>query len=124
MQQAPIKSEKKPLDNILIALAVILFLAGFYLIGSIYLASSAWYIRSSIVLASLLGSLLSLSLTSYRSRFFSLLKGARIEFKKVHWPQKNQWLITTAKVIVLVAVFAIFLSLVDWMLASFIKWIL
>lgn len=124
MQQAPIKVEKKPLDGVLTAIAIILFLGGFYLVGSIHFAGSAWYIRLLIVLASVFGAVLSLSLTSYRERIVSLVRGAQIELRKVYWPKKNEWLVTTGKVIVCVVVFALFLSLVDWLLASIIRWIL
>lgn len=124
MQQAPIKVDKKPLDGVFTAIAVFLFLGGFYLIGSMYFAASPWYIRLAIVLVSLVGAVLSLAATSHRQRFLSLVRGAQIELRKVHWPGKNEWLVTTGKVIVCVMVFALFLSLVDWILASIIRWIL
>ncbi|MBV7433601.1 preprotein translocase subunit SecE [Cardiobacteriaceae bacterium TAE3-ERU3] len=124
MQQTPVQVKKKPLDGVFTALAVIFFLGGFYLIDSIFLAGSAWYVRFGVVIVALLLSIGSLSLTGYREKFVSLFKGARVELRKVHWPSKDEAVKTTLMVLAIVAVFAIFLSIIDWLLALIIRGIM
>lgn len=124
MQQAPVEIEKKPLDGLLITVATIIFLGGFYLAGSLFFAGREWYIRLLVIVVALLASVGVLALTSYRAKLVSLARGARIELRKVHWPSKDEWWKSTLMVLVIVTVFALFLSLVDWILAAFIQWIL
>lgn len=124
MQQAPVEVTKKPFDGVLIFIATIIFLGGFYLAGSLFFAGEPWYIRLLIVVAALLAASAVMALTSYRSKILSLARGARIELKKVHWPSKDEWWKATLMVLVIVTVFALFLSLVDWILAAFVKWVL
>ena len=124
MQQTPVQVKKKPLDGLFTALAVIFFLGGFYLIDSIFLAGAAWYVRLGVVIASLLLAIGALSLTGYREKFISLFKGARVELRKVHWPSKDEAVKTTLMVLAIVAVFAIFLSIIDWLLALIIRGIM
>ncbi|MDO4777303.1 MAG: preprotein translocase subunit SecE [Cardiobacteriaceae bacterium] len=124
MQQAPVEIEKKPLDGVLIFLATLLFLGGFYLAGSLFFAAKPWYIRLLIIVVAIVSSLAVLALSSYRARLFSLARGARIELRKVHWPSKDEWWKATLMVLVIVTVFALFLSLIDWLLAALIQWVL
>lgn len=124
MQQTPIQVKKKPLDGLFTALSVIFFLGGFYLIDSIFLAGSAWYIRFAVVVVSLTLALGAISLTGYREKIISLFKGSRIELRKVHWPSKDDAIKTTLMVLAIVSVFAIFLSIIDWLLALIIHGIM
>lgn len=124
MQQAPVQVEKKPLDGLLVTLSIVIFLAGFYLAGSLFFAGREWYIRLLIIVVALFASAGILSLTSYWRKVLSLARGARIELRKVHWPTKDEWWKATLMVIVIVTVFALFLSLIDWILAAFIQWVL
>lgn len=124
MQQAPVEIEKKPLDGVLIFVATLLFLGGFYLAGSLFFAAKPWYIRLLIIVAAVVSSLGVLALSSYRARIVSLARGARIELRKVHWPSKDEWWKATLMVLVIVTVFALFLSLIDWLLAALIQWVL
>lgn len=124
MQQAPVEVTKKPFDGVLIVIATIIFLGGFYLAGSLFFAGEPWYIRLLIVVVAFLAASAVMALTSYRSKILSLARGARIELKKVHWPSKDEWWKATLMVLVIVTVFALFLSLVDWILAAFVKWVL
>lgn len=124
MQQAPVEIEKKPLDGVLIFVATLLFLGGFYLAGSLFFAAKPWYIRLLIIVATVVSSLGVLALSSYRARIVSLARGARIELRKVHWPSKDEWWKATLMVLVIVTVFALFLSLIDWLLAALIQWVL
>ena len=124
MQQAPVEIEKKPFDGVLVFIATIIFLGGFYLAGSLFFAGREWYIRLLIIVVALLASAGVLALSSWRAKLISLARGARIELRKVHWPSKDEWWKSTLMVLVIVAVFALFLSLVDWILAAFIQWVL
>jgi len=58
-------------------------------------------------------------------RYFSIagqfLKDAKVELKKVKWPTRKELLASTAVVIVLVLVMAIFLGLIDFGLIKIIK---
>ncbi|UJF23768.1 preprotein translocase subunit SecE [Suttonella sp. R2A3] len=124
MQQSPLQVKKKPLDGLFTALAVLFFLGGFYLIDSMFLAAEAWYVRFGVVLVALLLAAGCLWLTGYRSKILSLFKGARIEWRKLHWPTKDEAVKATLMVLAIVAVFAIFLSIIDWFLALIIRGIM
>lgn len=124
MQQAPVEIEKKPLDGVLIFVATLLFLGGFYLAGSLFFAAKPWYVRLLIIVVAMVSALAVLALSSYRARLLSLARGARIELRKVHWPSKDEWWKATLMVLVIVTVFALFLSLIDWLLAALIQWVL
>jgi preprotein translocase subunit SecE len=52
------------------------------------------------------------------------LSEAKAELKKVTWPTRKQAVASTAVVIIVVAIIAVFLSLVDFGLAKIIKLIL
>ena len=121
-------SNDKPLtakfDSIFAALAVILFLGGFYLSSSLWFAGSAWYVRFLIVAVSIASSIAVLWPSSYRQRLMTLAKGARIELYKVFWPSKDESVRTTLLVLLIVTVFAIFFSIVDGLLTLIIKWVL
>lgn len=111
-------------NNLLTTLSVVVFLSGFYLVDSIFFASSSWYVRIGIVIVSLLVSIASLSKTSHYERILSLFRGARIELSKVFWPKKDELTKTTIMVLVVVSIFAISFSMVDMLLTLFLKWIL
>lgn len=115
---------KKPLSGLFTAIAVILFLGGFYLAGSALLAAQPWYFRLGVVVVTLLVSCGALMLTEYWLRIKSLTYGARIEMRKVFWPTKDELVKTTLMVLAIVAVFAIFLTIVDGLLTLLIQWVL
>ncbi len=52
------------------------------------------------------------------------LSQAKAELKKVTWPTRKQTLASTAVVMVIVAIMAIYLGMVDFVLAKIVKWIL
>ena len=52
------------------------------------------------------------------------IKEAKIELKKVTWPTPKQTLASTAVVIIIVFIVAIYLGLVDYVLAKLVKFIL
>lgn len=124
MQQTSDSPSTSKFDSIFAALAVILFLGGFYLSGSLWFAGSPWYVRFLIIASSVALSVGALWPSSYRQRLITLAKGARIELYKVFWPSKDESVRTTLLVLLIVTVFAIFFSIVDGLLTLLIKWVL
>ena len=110
-----------PLDTVKLVVAVALVaagVAGFYL-----LADQPIWLRWIIVLASLvLGGLVALQ--SFQGREFSqFVQTARIELRKVVWPNRQETLQTTLVVFVMVIALALFFWGLDWMLASLTRWL-
>lgn len=124
MQQSQVKRQTSSMDTVLVIVSAAVFFGGFYLSGSLFLAGQPWYIRLLVVVVTLMVSAGVLALTSYREKLISLAKGARIQLRKVRWPSKNEVLKTTVLVLVIVTTFALLLSLIDWLLTQFIRWIL
>lgn len=114
----------RPLSGLFTALSVLLFLGGFYLAGSLFFAARPWYIRFLVMAAGLLGATGALALTDHWNRLRELAVGARIEMRKVFWPGKDELVKTTLMVLAIVAVFALFLTLVDGLLAFIIAKVL
>jgi preprotein translocase subunit SecE len=52
------------------------------------------------------------------------LNGAKAELRKVTWPSKKQTLASTAVVIIIVFIVAVYLGIVDYVLAKIVKLIL
>jgi preprotein translocase subunit SecE len=52
------------------------------------------------------------------------IKDAKVELKKVTWPTPKQTMASTAVVIIIVFIVAIYLGLVDFALAKLVKFIL
>lgn len=115
---------KKPLSNLFTVLAIVLFLGGFYLAGSILLASKAWYLRFFVAVLGAALSVGALMQTIHWQKMISLVRGARIEMNKVFWPSKDELIKTTAMVLGIVTVFAIVLSIIDWILTLIVQLVL
>lgn len=64
------------------------------------------------------------NLSTAAAKVRQFLSEAKAELKKVTWPTRKQTVASTAVVIVVVAIIALFLSLVDLGLAKIIKLIL
>ena len=52
------------------------------------------------------------------------LKDAKVELKKVTWPSPKQTMASTAVVIIIVFIVAIYLGIVDFVLAKLVKFVL
>ena len=115
---------KKPLSGLFTVLAIVLFLGGFYLAGSLFLASKAWYLRLAVAVLGAVLAAAALTQTIYWHKMISLVRGARIEMNKVFWPNKDELIKTTAMVLVIVTVFAIVLSIIDWILTLIVQLVL
>jgi preprotein translocase subunit SecE len=104
-------------DIIFWALIAILLIAG--IVASVHFREVVWSIRFALWIV-LAGILLGLAyLTAQGKRFLTFVKSARMELYKVVWPTRDETVKTTAVVAVLV--FA--MSLILWMLDSFLLWI-
>ena len=57
-------------------------------------------------------------------KIIQFLNGAKAELKKVTWPSKKQTLASTSVVIIIVFIVAIYLGIIDYILAKVVKWIL
>ena len=122
MQQSTAEQQTKSTDPLLTALAVILFLGGYSLAGSTtFLTGASGFVRFGVVVASLVASTAALWPTSHRTYILSLMRGARIEMRKMRWPTKDDAVKTTMVVLLLVAIFSIVLSIFDWILTSIVK---
>lgn len=123
MQQSSVERQKKPFDSFFTALAVILFLGGFYCAGSNapFFAGLSVYSRFSVAIISLFVSAIALWPTSYCGYLIALFRGARIEIRKVRWPTKEEATRSTLVVLALVVLFAIALSIFDWILVKIIE---
>ena len=121
------ETKNKPFAGLFTALSVILFLGGFYLVDSTVLLNMAnrpWYLRLLLLLITVGLSVLALRMTAHWNYLIDLIKGARIEIHKVTPPKKDDWVKSTLMVLLVVAIFAIFLSIIDLLLAGIINWML
>ena len=57
-------------------------------------------------------------------KIIQFIKEAKVELKKVTWPTPKQTLASTAVVIILVFIVAIYLGIVDFVLAKLVKFVL
>ncbi|HJX30446.1 MAG TPA: preprotein translocase subunit SecE [Thermodesulfobacteriota bacterium] len=57
-------------------------------------------------------------------KIIQFLNGAKAELKRVTWPNKKQTLASTSVVIIIVFIVAIYLGIIDYILARIVKWIL
>jgi preprotein translocase subunit SecE len=92
--------------------------AGFYL-----LAAQPIWLRWMIVLAGLtLGALVSLQ--SYQGKtFWAFVQSARVELRKVVWPNRQETMQVTIVVFVMVIVLALFFWGLDTVLALLTRWL-
>jgi preprotein translocase subunit SecE len=57
-------------------------------------------------------------------KIIQFIKEAKVELKKVTWPTPKQTLASTAVVIIIVFIVAIYLGIVDFVLAKLVKFVL
>jgi len=99
------------LDNIKLALALVILLVGvvgFYAFDQVALA---WRVIGLLALVGVAGGLF--VFTSMGRGLFGFSRDARIELRKVVWPTRQETLQVTLSVAVLVLIVGIFLWLVD-----------
>lgn len=100
-------------------LAGLLLLAG-AVVGNSYFDDYSVLYRAIGVLLLIGLALWTVSTTNKGQLFMQLLKGARIEIKKVVWPTRQETLQTTAGVLFVVFLVAIVL----WLLDTFLGWLI
>ena len=110
-----------PLDTVKLVVAVALVVAG--VAGFYLLAEQPIWLRWLIVLASMvLGGLVALQSAQGRE-FSQFVQTARIELRKVVWPNRQETLQTTLVVFVMVIALALFFWGLDWILGSLTRWL-
>jgi len=93
-------------------LFVIAGVAGYYVLEG----SAAW-LRWLAVAAGLALGVLVVALSRYGAEFRQFVELARVELRKIVWPNRNETFMTTLVVFVFVAVAGVFFWGLDWLLA-------
>ena len=109
------------LDALKLAAGVVILaagIAGFYLLADLPI-----WLRWIIVLAALvLGALVSLQSLQGRT-FWSFVQSARVELRKVVWPNRQETLQVTLVVFVMIIVLGLFFWGIDTLLGFLTKWL-
>jgi preprotein translocase subunit SecE len=95
--------------------AIALVIAG--VAGYYALAGDAGWMRWLAVAGGLVLAAAVLAFSRYGSEFRQFVELARIELRKIVWPNREETLKTTAVVLLFVAVAGVFFWLLDWVLA-------
>jgi preprotein translocase subunit SecE len=112
---ARVESPSARLDGVKWAAAVILLgaaIAGFY-----YFGDTSLLLRVVALLAAGGVALAILSLTEKGREAWAFMREARTEVRKVVWPTRKETVQTTSIIVVMVAIVAVFLWLIDMLLA-------
>jgi preprotein translocase subunit SecE len=107
-------------DKIKLVLAVLLVIAG--VAGFYYLGDSSLLLRIGSVLAGLVLAAVVAWTSTQGKQFVTFAQEAVVETKKVVWPSRKETIQTTGMVIAFVFVMAVFLWIVDALLAWGVKW--
>ncbi|HWA14699.1 MAG TPA: preprotein translocase subunit SecE [Burkholderiales bacterium] len=107
-------------DKIKLVVAVLLVIAG--VAGFYYLADSSLLLRIASVLAGLVLAAVVAWTSTQGKQFVIFAQEAVVETKKVVWPSRKETIQTTGMVIAFVFVMAVFLWIVDALLAWGVKW--
>jgi preprotein translocase subunit SecE len=109
------------LDTLKLAAGVVVLAAG--IVGFYMLVDLPIWLRWIIVLAALvLGALVSLQSLQGRT-FWSFVQSARVELRKVVWPNRQETLQVTLVVFVMIIVLGLFFWGVDTLLGFLTKWL-
>ena len=102
-------------DKVKAGFAIALVIAG--VAGYYALAGDAGWMRWLAVAGGLVLAAAALAFSRYGGEFHKFVELARIELRKIVWPNREETLKTTAVVLLFVAVAGIFFWLLDWVLA-------
>jgi preprotein translocase subunit SecE len=102
-------------DKVKAGFAIALVIAG--VAGYYALAGDAGWMRWLAVAGGLVLAAAVLAFSRYGSEFRQFVELARIELRKIVWPNREETLKTTAVVLLFVAVAGVFFWLLDWVLA-------
>ncbi len=103
------------LDKIKLVAAAAIVIAGFW--GFYYLSASPTIARIGVILGSFVVALAVGWTTAQGKRFYVYVQEAIAETKKVAWPSRKETMQSTGVVVAFVIVMAIFLWIVDALLA-------
>jgi preprotein translocase subunit SecE len=102
-------------DKVKLGVAVLFVIAG--VAGYYVLEGSAAWLRWLAVGAGLALGVLVVALSRYGAEFRQFVELARVELRKIVWPNRNETFMTTLVVFVFVAVAGVFFWGLDWLLA-------
>ncbi|NND00692.1 MAG: preprotein translocase subunit SecE [Gammaproteobacteria bacterium] len=104
------------IDKIKLGVAALILVAGFvayYQMPGLLGADVSILLRVGVVLVSIVVALAVAATSQYGMSLIDFSKGSRIELRKMVWPTRPETIQTTAIVLVLVVIVALFLWLVD-----------
>ena len=107
------------LDKIKLAVAVLLVIAGIW--GFYYLGASPLIARLGAILAGVLAAVAVAWTSEPGKRFYAYAQEAMVETRKVVWPSRKETMQTTGIVVAFVIVMALFLWIVDAILARVVE---
>jgi preprotein translocase subunit SecE len=102
-------------DKVKLGVAVLFVIAG--VAGYYVLEGSAAWLRWLAVAAGLALGVLVVAFSRYGAEFRQFVELARVELRKIVWPNRNETFMTTLVVFVFVAVAGVFFWGLDWLLA-------
>lgn len=114
------------MDSFWVGLAFTIFVLSFFFAGSSFgfVAGKSVYYKAGLMIGGVFLSILCLFLTNHWPYLMGLIRGARIELNKVHWPSKDEWSKSTMMVLAIVSLFSILLMFIDWLIALLVKMVL
>ena len=110
------------MDKLKVCFSVILF--GLGLVGFYTLVNSPLVLRVLLIFLGIISSLVVFRFTRYGEVFFGFVADSVLEARKVVWPSRAETIHTSVVVFVLVAILAIFLSIIDIGFTYVIQWIM
>ena len=102
-------------DKAKVTVAVLIVAAG--VVGYYLLASQPSWIRWAAVVVSLVLAAVVAAFTRYGTEFFRFVELARIELRKIVWPNRQETGMTTVVVFAFVIIAGLFFWAIDWVLA-------
>jgi len=102
-------------DKAKVTVAVLIVIAG--VAGYYLLATQATWMRWAAVVASLVLAAVVTAFTRYGAEFRRFVELARIELRKIVWPNRQETGMTTVVVFAFVIIAGLFFWAIDWVLA-------
>ncbi|WP_019836124.1 preprotein translocase subunit SecE [Acinetobacter towneri] len=124
---AEVVQSSSPLDYVLWAIALILFIASMMVnqhLPAYWAPANDIWVRVGVILACIVVALGLLYATHQGKGFVRLLKDSRIELRRVTWPTKQETVTTSWHVLIVVVVTSIVLWCFDYLLGWAIKLII
>jgi preprotein translocase subunit SecE len=103
-------------DKVKLVVAALLVgagVAGYYLLDS----QLDWWWRWAPVAGGIVTGTLVVAWSRFGAELFGFIRDARVELRKIVWPNRNETMMTTVVVLVFVAVAGVFFWLLDFVLA-------